>query len=164
MEFRDQRSWKLQLSIDICALTMLACNCKHGGVQEQVAPVVFASALLHAIFFLERNWISLCNDYKDTTLVNTKDEARLNPIHHHMLIIKATPLLRLLCVIIYSVHKAEVELESPCFEPMTSVFDEPNETNEYDLSREARPGILDLHRATSPYSSSRSELHDPMVD
>ncbi|GJZ48409.1 Appr-1-p processing enzyme family protein [Tanacetum coccineum] len=93
-------TWKLQLSIDICALTMLACNCKHGGVQEQAAPAVFASALLRAIFFLERNWISLCNDYKDTTLANTKDEARLNPIHHHMIIIKATPLLRLLCTVV----------------------------------------------------------------
>ncbi|GJZ15811.1 hypothetical protein Tco_0551488, partial [Tanacetum coccineum] len=50
------------------------------------------------------------------------------------------------------------------FEPMTSVFDEPNETNEYDLSREVQPCIFDLHRTTSPYSSSRSELHDPIVD
>ncbi|GKD12782.1 hypothetical protein Tco_1197189, partial [Tanacetum coccineum] len=58
-------------------------------------------------------------------------------------------------------QQAEVELESPYFEPRTSVFDEPNETNEYDLSREARPGIFDLHRTTSPSSSSRSELHDP---
>lgn len=58
-------------------------------------------------------------------------------------------------------QQAEVELESPYFEPRTSVFDEPNETNEYDLSREARPGIFDLHRTASPSSSSRSELLDP---
>ncbi|GJX87421.1 hypothetical protein Tco_0339435, partial [Tanacetum coccineum] len=60
--------------------------------------------------------------------------------------------------------QVEVELESPYFELMPSVFDETNETNEYDLSREARTGILDLHRTTSPYSLSRSELHDPIVD
>ncbi|GJT57995.1 hypothetical protein Tco_0993049 [Tanacetum coccineum] len=63
-------AWKLQLSIDICALVMLACNCKHEGVQEQAALAVFASALLRAIFFIECNWISLCNDYKDTTSAN----------------------------------------------------------------------------------------------
>ncbi|GJU56859.1 hypothetical protein Tco_1234625 [Tanacetum coccineum] len=77
---------------------------------------------------------------------------------HFEKLIKCDPHLNFLS------QQAEVELESPYFEPMTSVFDEPNETNEYDLSREARPGILDLHRTTSPYSSSRSELHDPMVD
>ncbi|GKA35145.1 ATP-dependent DNA helicase PIF1-like protein [Tanacetum coccineum] len=79
-------AWKLQLSIDICALVMLACNYKHTGVQQQVAPTVYASALLRATFFLKRNWISLCNDYKDTTLANTNDEAGLNPILRHMII------------------------------------------------------------------------------
>ncbi|GKD87965.1 hypothetical protein Tco_1359119 [Tanacetum coccineum] len=78
--------------------------------------------------------------------------------NHFEKLIKCDPHLNFLS------QQAEVELESPYFEPMTSVFDEPNETNEYDLSREARPDILDLHRTTSPYSSSRSELHDPMVD
>ncbi|GKB98989.1 hypothetical protein Tco_0985126, partial [Tanacetum coccineum] len=76
---------------------------------------------------------------------------------HFEKLIKCDPHLNFLS------QQAEVKLESPYFEPMTSVFDEPNETNEYDLSREAQPGIFDLHR-TSPYSSSRSKLHDPMVD
>ncbi|KVH99041.1 hypothetical protein Ccrd_022725 [Cynara cardunculus var. scolymus] len=64
-------------------------------------------------------------------------------------------------------QQAEIELESPYFEPRTSsVFDEPNESNEYDLSREG-PAIFDLRRTASPSggqsSSSRSELHDPAV-
>ncbi|KAI3820611.1 hypothetical protein L1987_08159 [Smallanthus sonchifolius] len=63
-------------------------------------------------------------------------------------------------------QQPEIELESPYFEPRKSVFDEPNASNEYDLSREGRPGptIFDIHRTTSPsggQSSSRSELHDP---
>ncbi|GJV55570.1 transcription initiation factor TFIID subunit 8 [Tanacetum coccineum] len=77
--------------------------------------------------------------------------------NHFEKLIKCDPRLNFLS------QQAEVKLESPYFEPMTSVFDEPNETNEYDLSWEVRPGIFDLHR-TSPYSSSRSELHDLMVD
>ncbi|KAL8243516.1 hypothetical protein R6Q59_009774 [Mikania micrantha] len=63
-------------------------------------------------------------------------------------------------------QQSEIELESPYFEPRKSVFDEAHESNEYDLSREGRPGpaIFDIHRASSPsggQSSSRSELHDP---
>lgn len=61
-------------------------------------------------------------------------------------------------------QQAEIELESPYFEPKTSVFDEPNESNEYDLHREA-PAMFDFPRTASPSggqsSSSRSELHDP---
>ncbi|KAI3673678.1 hypothetical protein L6452_39802 [Arctium lappa] len=62
-------------------------------------------------------------------------------------------------------QQAEIELESPYFEPRTSsVFDEPSESNEYDLNREA-PAIFELRRTASPSggqsSSSRSELHDP---
>ncbi|KAJ9567923.1 hypothetical protein OSB04_003889 [Centaurea solstitialis] len=65
-------------------------------------------------------------------------------------------------------QQAEIELESPYFEPRTSsVFDEPNESNEYDLSR-AGPAVFDLRRTASPSggqsSSSRSELHDALVD
>ncbi|GKA52486.1 hypothetical protein Tco_0745801, partial [Tanacetum coccineum] len=58
-------------------------------------------------------------------------------------------------------QQAEVELESSYSEPMTSVFDEPNKTIEYDLSREALSGLFDLHITSSPSSSSRSELHEP---
>ncbi|KAK9080600.1 hypothetical protein SSX86_000358 [Deinandra increscens subsp. villosa] len=63
-------------------------------------------------------------------------------------------------------QQAEIELESPYFEPRKSVFEELNESNEYDVSKEGRAGatIFDIHRATSPsggQSSSRSELHDP---
>ncbi|GKD40885.1 chaperonin CPN60-2, mitochondrial [Tanacetum coccineum] len=61
-----------------CALVMLPWRTasSEGSPKEHAsfaAPAVFASALLHAIFFLERNWISLCNDYKDTTSANMND-------------------------------------------------------------------------------------------
>lgn len=65
-------------------------------------------------------------------------------------------------------QQVEIELECPYFEPKTSVFDEPNESNEYDLHREApTSGIFDLGTRASPSgggqsSSSRSELHDPV--
>ncbi|KAI7724976.1 hypothetical protein M8C21_011197, partial [Ambrosia artemisiifolia] len=61
-------------------------------------------------------------------------------------------------------QQPEIELESPYFEPRKSVFDEPNETNEYDLSREVRPTMFDLPSIASPSgqsSSFMSELHDP---
>ncbi|KAI7742327.1 hypothetical protein M8C21_012017, partial [Ambrosia artemisiifolia] len=60
-------------------------------------------------------------------------------------------------------QQPEIELESPYFEPRKSVFDEPNETSEYDLSREVRPTIFDLPSTASPSgqsSSFMSELHD----
>ncbi|CAI9283672.1 unnamed protein product [Lactuca saligna] len=65
-------------------------------------------------------------------------------------------------------QQVEIEMESPYFEPKTSVFDEPNESNEYDLHREApTSAIFDLGTRASPSgggqsSSSRSELHDPV--
>ncbi|XP_022038944.1 uncharacterized protein LOC110941596 isoform X2 [Helianthus annuus] len=63
-------------------------------------------------------------------------------------------------------QQPEIELESPYFEPRKSVFDEPNESKEYDLSKEGRPGptIFDVQRTASSsggQSSSRSDLHDP---
>ncbi|KAI7731853.1 hypothetical protein M8C21_032217 [Ambrosia artemisiifolia] len=63
-------------------------------------------------------------------------------------------------------QQPEIELESPYFEPRKSLFDEPNESKEYDLSKEGRPGptIFDRQRTASPsggQASSRSELHEP---
>ncbi|XP_071692803.1 uncharacterized protein [Rutidosis leptorrhynchoides] len=62
-------------------------------------------------------------------------------------------------------QQEEIELESPLFEPRTSVFDDPNEPSQYDISRVGPAAIFDLHKTVSPSrgqsSSSRSELHDP---
>lgn len=77
---------------------------------------------------------------------------------HYEKLIQCDPRLNFLS------QQAEVALESPYFEPRRSVFDEPNDSIEHNLSSEGPTTTLDLRRTTSSggqSSSSRSEFHDP---
>ncbi|PWA60710.1 hypothetical protein CTI12_AA379950 [Artemisia annua] len=76
---------------------------------------------------------------------------------HYEKLIQCDPRLNFLS------QQAEVELESPYFEARKSVFDEPNESIEHNLSSEA-PSTRELRGTTSSggqSSSSRSEFYDP---
>lgn len=79
---------------------------------------------------------------------------------HYEKLIQCDPRLNFLS------QQAEVALESsPYFESRRSVFDEPSESIEYNLSSEGPTTLDNLHGTTSPSggqsSSSRSELHEP---
>ncbi|XP_024971585.1 uncharacterized protein LOC112510411 [Cynara cardunculus var. scolymus] len=77
---------------------------------------------------------------------------------HYEKLIQCDPRLNFLS------QQAEVTLESPYFESRRSVFEEPSESIEYNLSSDG-PTTLELRGTTSPSggqsSSSRSELHEP---
>nr|XP_043615545.1 uncharacterized protein LOC122587440 isoform X2 [Erigeron canadensis] len=75
---------------------------------------------------------------------------------HYEKLIQCDPRLNYLC------QQPEVVLESPYFESRRSVFDEPNESIEHNLSSEG-PTTLDLRGTSSgaQSSSSRSEFLDP---
>lgn len=66
----------------------------------------------------------------------------------------------------YLSQQAEIVLESPCFEPRISVFEDPSESNEYSVNSDGA-ATLDMRGAASPSgaqsSSSKSELHDPVA-
>ncbi|KAJ0720167.1 hypothetical protein HanOQP8_Chr08g0297711 [Helianthus annuus] len=120
------------------------------------------------MFFRETNFQPRKHTLWEATTDFTGGEASLHRRHylqcppgllgkHFEKLIQSDPRLLFLS------QQPEVNLESPYFEPRQSVFDEPNETNGYDLSREVGPTIFDFPHTASPSGQSCSyvgELHD----
>ncbi|KAJ0765782.1 hypothetical protein HanPI659440_Chr08g0307501 [Helianthus annuus] len=120
------------------------------------------------MFFRETNFQPRKHTLWEATADFTGGEASLHRRHylqcppgllgkHFEKLIQSDPRLLFLS------QQPEVNLESPYFEPRQSVFDEPNETNGYDLSREVGPTIFDFPHTASPSGQSCSyvgELHD----